>query len=81
METMKIRERSFPVAGYVTDEAMGTVPLVDLPMMSDYKFQRIALEDRLQHPEVYREVLGEDVELAIAGLRQWLKEHSEGADR
>ena len=80
METMKIGERFFPVAGYVTDEAMGTVPLVDLPMMSDYRWQLKSLRDRLEAPEKYR-AIGEDVEVTIADLRRWLKEHSEGADR
>lgn len=81
METMKIGRRDFSVLEYVTDEEMGDVPAIGLPIMSDYKFQRIALEDRLQYPEVYREVLGEDVELAIAGLRRWLEDHSKEADR
>ena len=80
METMKIGERSFPVAGYVTDEAMGTVPLVDLPMMGDYRWQLKSLQDRLEAPEKYR-AIGEDVEAVISDLRRWLKGHSEGADR
>ena len=80
METMKIGGPSFPVAGYVTDEAIGTVPLVDLPMVSDYRWQLESLQGRLEAPEKYR-AIGEDVEAVISDLRRWLKGHSEGADR
>lgn len=73
METMKIGTREFPVLGYVADECIGTVPVADIPMMSDINLQLDALRDRLEHLEAYRRI-GEDVEAAIAGLREWLAE-------
>lgn len=44
---------------------------IPLPLMTDYKWQYMALQDRLQHPEKYREI-GEDVEAAINRLKHWL---------
>ena len=80
MDTMEIGGRTYPVVGYVARESTGQkVPLVDIPQMSDYKWQLQALQDRLEHPEKYL-ALGEDVEAVIASLRQWLKEHSGEAD-
>lgn len=77
METMSIGSRVHPVIGGVQSKRYGVVPLVDAPMMTDYKWQKIGLEDRLQHPEVYREILGEDVAAVCAQLSRWLEEHKE----
>ena len=33
---MKVGGREYPIAGYVTTKQQGTLPLVDIPMMSDY---------------------------------------------
>lgn len=79
METMSIGSRVHPIIGEVQSKRYGVVPLVDAPMMADYKWQKIGLEDRLQHPEVYRDILGEDVEAVCAQLSRWLEEHKEGA--
>ena len=80
MDTMEIGGRTFPIVGYVKRKSNGqVVPLVDIPMMSDYKWQLQALQDRLEYPEKYRHT-GEDVEAVIAQLRQWLAAHSEEAD-
>ena len=37
----------------------GATPIVNIPMMSDYKWQKRSLEDRLKHPDKYhvREVI------------------------
>ena len=61
--------------GYSPGEDAGglNVPLVDLPMMSDYAWQLGALKSRLEHPEVYAKF--EDVEETVARLRQWLAEN------
>lgn len=67
-----------PIIGQVTTKKFGTLPLVDVPMMSDYKWQLKALEDRLENPEKYR-AIGENVEEAIAQLREWLEKHRETA--
>lgn len=73
LETMKIGTREFPVSGYVTDECIGTVRAVDIPMISDLKWQLRCLRDRLENPEAYQRI-GEDVEATIASLREWLAE-------
>jgi len=79
METMEIGGRTFPVVGHVTSKTTGQkVPLVDIPMMSDYKWQLTSLQSRLDHPEWYA-AIGEDVNATIAQLRRWLEEHSEDA--
>ena len=73
-EVFSLGGKSYPVTGYLSVAGMPTVPLVDLPMMTDYKWQLSCLESRLQHPEVYAQL--ENVEETVAKLRQWLKERS-----
>ena len=73
METYKILDREYPVTGYIFAQQTGTVPLADLPMMSDYQWQALSLKDRLENPEKYRTILGEDVEATIARLRECLE--------
>lgn len=74
LNTMNIGGLCCHVTGQVTTKEFGTLPLVDVPMMSGYKWQLRALEDRLENPEKYQAV-GEDVEEAIAQLREWLEEY------
>lgn len=50
------------------------LPLVNIPLMSDFKWQYMVLQDRLHYPEKYREK-GEDVEATITRLKKWLKEY------
>lgn len=76
-QTMKIGTKDYPITGYVKSKKHGVVPMVDIPMMSDYKWQLQSLQSRLENPELYRRVLGEDVEAVIAQLRKWLEEHSD----
>lgn len=77
MGTVKIGGRAVPVVGYVPLGSTGdTVPLVDIPMVSDYKWQQQSLQCRLDHPEWYA-AIGEDVGATIAQLRRWLEEHNE----
>jgi len=78
LETMKIGGRSYPIVGTVNSKAFGAVPLVDIPMMSDYRWQQKALQDRLEHSEKYR-LIGEDVEETISQLREWMDAHREAA--
>lgn len=85
METYEIYGKKYPVKGHVRiidDQDMPTgetIPIVDIPMMSDYQWQLDALNSRLKTPELYRPY--EDVDAVIARLRKWLKEHeSEGAE-
>lgn len=79
-ETYSVGGREYPVVGHakVIDqnrEVAGTIPIVDIPQVSDYQWQLNSLNDRLQHPEKY--ALFEDVEEHIAQLRQWLATHKE----
>lgn len=69
---MNIGGRDYPVIGYVSTRETGTVPLVDIPMMSDYKWDLECLESRKKHPEVYRK-MGEDVEAVIAKLERRIR--------
>lgn len=54
-----------------------TVSLIDIPLMSDYKWKLNCLKDRLKHPEIYRDALGEDVEATIKRIKIWLTEHAD----
>ncbi len=71
--TYKIDNKEFPVTGYVKLND-NFVPLVDIPSMSDYKWQLMCLQDRLEHPEKYQN--REDVEATIERLKKWLEEHA-----
>ncbi len=72
-ETYRLAGRDYPVTARVKMQGGLNVPLVDLPMMSDYAWQLGALKSRLEHPEVYAKF--EDVEETVARLRQWLAEN------
>ncbi|MGN0546474.1 MAG: hypothetical protein ACI4I3_04005 [Acutalibacteraceae bacterium] len=54
-----------------------TVPLVDIPMMSDYKWQLDCLISRIEHREIYETLLHEDVDATINKLKKWLAENQE----
>ena len=76
---MEIDGVKYPVTGLVHHERLGPVPVVDMPTMSDYQWQKSCLEDRIKNPELYRRVLHEDVEAVIARLYAWLKANKESA--
>lgn len=61
------------ITGYVKTEEYGAVPIVGLPMMSDYKWIKGCLESRLKNPEIY--AMFENVDEVIAQLQTWLAEH------
>lgn len=83
MNTVELGGKFFNAEGYIRTEngevvktiegTEGAVPLVNFPMMSDYKWQLSCLESRLAHPEWYAE--REDVNAVIASLRKWLEDH------
>lgn len=79
LKTMKIGSREYPVEGYIETKQTGFVPLVNIPVMSDYKWQLSSLRSRMENPEMYREGTGEDVEAVIAMLCKWLEIHSSEA--
>lgn len=74
--TYTVAGQEFPVIGFVNNGGH-PVPLVDIPSMSDYKYQLMCLQSRLEHPEMYRNILGEDVEAEIERLKKWLMENAD----
>ncbi len=79
MNTMTIGGKRYPVTATIRSKMFGEVPLVDIPMMSDFKWQLTALEGRLKDPEGYAKTFGGDIEVVIANLRAWLQEHLDQA--
>lgn len=77
IEVYEINGKAYPVIDYVTDIVNGMkykhIPRVDMPIMSDYRWQMDALKSRLEHPEHYESF--EDVPRAIERLRRWLREN------
>lgn len=67
-ETYEIAGKSYPVVGYAKQPGYGRMPIVDVPMMSDYRWQLMALESRLRDPEGY-------VQAEVERLKSWLLEH------
>ena len=77
--TYNVGGKDYKVEGYIkaNDTETGEqffVPLVDIPVMSDYKWQLICLKSRLEHPESYEAT--EDVPAVIERLKRWLAEHT-----
>ena len=66
---MMINGQNYPITGIVEDEALGHVPIVGLHLMSDYEWHVSCLKSRLENPDMYRRVLGEDVDSVIAKLQ------------
>ena len=73
-ETYNINGQDFPIVGYYKVNGQ-TVPLVDIPSMSDYKWQLDCLISRIEHREIYETLLHEDVDAEIEKLKKWLAEH------
>lgn len=71
--TYTLSGKEYPITGYVKTEEYGTLPIVGVPMMSDYKWMKGCLEGRLKNPEVYARF--ENVDEVIAQLQSWLAEH------
>lgn len=68
-----------PVAYYVECPGGKLAPHLDIPMMSNMKWQQKCLQDRLEHRERY-EARGQDVDATIARIRAWIAAQ-QGADR
>ncbi len=66
--TYAIQGRVFPVKCYAVTPQTGPVPILDVPMLSDLKWNKMCLQSRLEHPEHYAAT--EDVGAVIADLRQ-----------
>lgn len=78
MEQMNIGGREYPITGTVEHEVLGAVPIVDIHLMSDYEWHVSCLKSRLENPEAYREMFGEDVEAVIDQLRSTIAEYEKG---
>ncbi len=78
-KTYKIDEREYAVIGAETVVGVGTFPVVDIPLMSDYKWQLDCLKSRLQHPERYAE--DEDLPAVIERIRTYLEENRTAGER
>ena len=48
-ETYEIAGKAYPLLGYVTTPQTGSVPLVDLPMMTDEEWERTARENAVHN--------------------------------
>lgn len=81
MKTYKIGEKEFPVIENICIKdkdgnvipGMESVPLVDIPQVSDYQWQLDCLNDRIEHPEKYESF--ENVKERIEYLKNWIVEH------
>lgn len=77
MEVFKMRicGKDYPIIGTVTTKEFGAIPLVDLPMMDDRRWDELCLESRLKHPENYEGIEG--VAATVAMLRARLGKTAE----
>ena len=71
--------REWNVEGWEAIEGVGVFPILDIPMVSDYKWQLEALEDRLRHPERYEE--REDMAAVVERLRAYLEKNREDGEK
>lgn len=71
-----INGQDYPISGYQNINGQA-VPLVDIPMMSDYKWQLDCLISHIEHREIYETLLHEDVDATINKLKKWLEENQE----
>ena len=76
-ETYEIAGKVYPVLGYVTTPQTGTVPLVDLPMMSDERWEELCREGAVKH---YTAVFGHAPD-SIEEALQWEREDTAQALR
>lgn len=77
--TYNLLGKDYPISGQIEvrdseDNVVGYLPLVDIPMTSDYKWQLTCLKDRLDCPDVYSDI-DDNVHDAVCRLKNWLEEH------
>ena len=70
--------RCWEVTGWEVIEGVGAFPILDMPLVSDYRWQLNALESRLRHPEFYAE---EDLPATIERLRAYLEKNREAGEK
>lgn len=49
METMRIGSREHPISGYLETQNGGVIPVVDIPMMSDERWNELALQNAVKN--------------------------------
>lgn len=82
VETYNLNGKEYPITGYarVVDENHNptgeTIPIVDIPQMSDFDWQYDCLVDRMKDPKKYQKHNNEDVPARIEHLKEWLKAHA-----
>lgn len=67
--TYPVGGKEYPVIGLSRFKGQ-VVPVVDMPVMSDFRWQLNALKTRLQRPDLYEK--HENVNRVAKELRQWL---------
>ena len=72
-----INGQNYPITGIVEDDALGPFPIIDLHLMIDYEWHVSCLKSRLENPDMYRRVLGEDVDSVIAKLQTAIAKYRE----
>lgn len=83
--TIKIQDNACSVIEYVKvhngniepakPNESKAIPVNDIPLMNNYRWQELCLEDRLNNPEKYpdKEKLAREIER----LTNWLEEHND----
>lgn len=76
-----INGKEYGILGYVSTqgenvpkETPGAAPLLDIKMMSDFKWQYLCLMSRIEHPENYK---NSDIAKSIDRIKRWLIDHIE----
>ena len=75
--TYEILGKAYPIVGYVTTAQTGLVPLVDLPMMSDERWNELYRESAVKH---YTAAFGHAPDNVEAALK-WEQEEADRAIR
>ncbi len=70
--------REWEVKGWEAVEGVGAFPILDMQLVSDYRWQLDCLESRLQHPEFYTE---EDLPATVERLRRYLEKNREAGEK
>ena len=73
MKKIRINGKKYKVERYIEvknkDEVIGSIPLLSVTMMSDYKWQLQAMKDRLQNSYKYS---NENISDVLNNLKEWL---------
>lgn len=76
-ETVKVGSREFPVTGYVWSPVHGNVPLVNLPQVSDERWNKLAEQNAVKN---YTQELGHPprtVKEAVEWQEKWYEQRAQ----